>query len=161
MADRLISAYDRVQEHPRVWTERLSKTRWGSRIPHVERAADGLERWVVDGQPLHMHGVAVCGAVMADRNQDPRLKVVFAESGLEWAAYLLEYADHQFEKDRLGQEGYDLKPSELLRRQCYLTASYDCDSLQTRAYIAPSGAAVAEKPHTTLLMPPVPTTNTR
>src|SRR5947208_1541078 len=65
----------------------------------------------------------------------PGLKVVFAESGLGWAAYLLEYADHQFEKDRLPREGYDLTPSQQFRRQCYLTASYECDSLQTRGYI--------------------------
>lgn len=323
MADRLISAYDRVAEHPQVWTQRLSNARWGDRIPHIERQADGAERWVVDGKPLRMAGVAVSGAVMPDRNREPqrwadvpevvhdpvqrlkaldadgvdasvlyptvagasgetfgrltdadlelacvqayndwlieewagtserfiplcivplypaeaaaaevrravamghrgviyppvpmelreiphmnepeydplwatceelgvplcihagssargqfapysgfsptiaaalggltrpastvfvlvnlvlsgillrhpRLKVVFAESGLGWAAYLLEYADHQFDKDRLAQEGYDLKPSELFRRQCHLTASYDCDSLQTRAFI--------------------------
>ena len=319
----LISAYDRVQEHPDVWTSRLSKARWGDRIPHVERRPDGSERWVVDGNPVALQGVAIAGALMLDRSQEPQrwadvpnlvydpaarlkgmdadgvaasvlyptvagasgetfgsitdaelelacvqayndwliekwagaserfiplcvvplypaeaaaqeirravamghrgviyppvpmelrdvphvnepeyeplwstceelgvplcihagssrrgqfapysgfsptlaaalggltqpsstafvlvnlvlsrillrhpgLKVVFAESGLGWAAYLLEYADHQFEKDRLPREGYDLTPSQQFRRQCYLTASYECDSLQTRGYI--------------------------
>ena len=65
----------------------------------------------------------------------PRLQVVFAESGIAWAAYLLEYADHQFEKDRLFTQGYDLKPSDMFRRQCYLTACYEFASLDTRAFI--------------------------
>ena len=36
-----ISADDHVQEHPDVWTERMSKAKWGDRIPHIERA--GIE----------------------------------------------------------------------------------------------------------------------
>jgi predicted TIM-barrel fold metal-dependent hydrolase len=64
----------------------------------------------------------------------PGLQVVFAESGIAWAAYVLEYADHQFEKDRLFTE-YDLRPSEMFRRQCYLTAWYEDASLETRAFI--------------------------
>lgn len=322
IAQGLFSAYDRVQEHPEVWTSRLSKARWGDRVPHIERQG-GSERWVVDGKPVPLPGVAIAGALMSDRNDEPQtwdavpraaydpaarldvmdtsgvaasalyptvagasgetfgsisdpelelacvqayndwlidewaraserfvplclvplypaeaaareirravamghrgviyppapmelrhvphinemayeplwstceelgvplcihagssrrgqfapyagfsptlaaalggltqpastvfvlvnlvlsrillrhpaLKVVFAESGLGWAAYLLEYADHQFEKDRLPREGYDLTPSEQFRRQCYLTASYDRDSLQTRGFI--------------------------
>ncbi|MEA2642814.1 MAG: hypothetical protein QOF51_4208 [Chloroflexota bacterium] len=64
----------------------------------------------------------------------PGLRAVFAESGIGWAAYTLEYADHQFEKDRLFTE-YELKPSEIFQRQCYLTASYEDASLDTRAFI--------------------------
>jgi uncharacterized protein len=319
----LISAYDRVQEHPEVWTQRLSQARWGDRIPHLERQRDGGERWVVDGRVLPFAGVSVAGAAMPDRNQEPQqwadvpavaydpkerlaamdadgvaasvlyptvagasgetfgsiadpelelacvqayndwlieewaaaserfvplcivplypaeaaaqeirravamghrgviyppnpmelrdvphvnemeyeplwatceelgvplcihagssprgqfapysgfsptlaaalggltqptatvfvlvnltlsrillrhpgLKVVFAESGLGWAAYLMEYADHQFEKDRLPREGYELTPSEQFRRQCFLTTSYEQHSLQTRGFI--------------------------
>ena len=33
-----ISADDHVQEHPEVWTKRMSKAKWGERIPHVRRA---------------------------------------------------------------------------------------------------------------------------
>lgn len=62
----------------------------------------------------------------------PRLQVVFAESGVAWAAYLLEYADHQFTHDRLFDEGYTLRPTELFRRNCFLTASYEQVSLETR-----------------------------
>ena len=62
----------------------------------------------------------------------PRIHAVFAESGIAWAAYLLEYADHQFRNDRLAEQGYELKPSELFRRNCYLTGWYERASMQTR-----------------------------
>jgi len=52
----------------------------------------------------------------------PKLKVVFAESTISWGTFLLEYADHQYEQDHCG---YELKPSEMFHRQCYLTAWYD------------------------------------
>lgn len=52
----------------------------------------------------------------------PQLKVVFAESTIGWGTFLLEYADHQYEQDHCA---YELKPSEMFHRQCYLTAWYD------------------------------------
>lgn len=52
----------------------------------------------------------------------PQLKVVFAESTIGWGTYLLEYADHQYEQDHCD---YELKPSEMFYRQCYLTSWYD------------------------------------
>ena len=318
-----ISVDDHAQEHPEVWTQRLSKAQWSDRIPHIERQADGSEHWVVDGQKLPLPGVALAGAAMADRAHEPqrweevprvayvpaerltamdvdgvdysvlyptvaglagetfgrltdpelelacvqayndwlieewasasarfipqcivplfpveatvneikravakghkgviypsvpmmlrdvphinepvydpiwatcqdlevpvcfhagatraiqfppyagfspqlsaameaitrpvssvlvvanflysrilfrfpKLKVVFAETSLAWGAYEMELADHQFERQRLHTEGYDMKPSELFRRQCYLTGWFDKTGLQTRHYI--------------------------
>jgi predicted TIM-barrel fold metal-dependent hydrolase len=52
----------------------------------------------------------------------PKLQVIFAESTIGWGTYLLEYADHQYEQDHCN---YQLKPSEMFHRQCYLTAWYD------------------------------------
>ena len=66
-----ISADDHVQEHPEVWTKRLSRTKWGERIPHVERQKDGTDAWVVDGRKAPLQGVATTGAMMADRAQEP------------------------------------------------------------------------------------------
>jgi predicted TIM-barrel fold metal-dependent hydrolase len=65
----------------------------------------------------------------------PNLKVVFAESSLSWGAYQLEFADQQFREDGLTLEGYDLFPSELFRRQCYLTGWYGRAGIQTRNII--------------------------
>jgi predicted TIM-barrel fold metal-dependent hydrolase len=64
----------------------------------------------------------------------PELRVVFAETSLAWCAYELETADHQFERQRLNLEGYDLKPSELFHRQCYMTGWYDRTALETLQY---------------------------
>ncbi len=55
-----------------------------------------------------------------------------AESGLGWGAYLLEYTDFQATGDQLPQHGYDLMPSELFKRQCYLVGWYDQASLRVR-----------------------------
>lgn len=68
----LISVDDHVQEGPDVWTGRLSRARWGDRIPHVETQADGTERWLVDGRALPLSGVALAGAAMADRARPPQ-----------------------------------------------------------------------------------------
>jgi predicted TIM-barrel fold metal-dependent hydrolase len=65
----------------------------------------------------------------------PELKIVLAESGLGWGAYLLEYTDFQATGDQLPQNGYDLMPSELFKRQCYLVGWYDKASLRVRRYI--------------------------
>ena len=67
-----ISADDHVQEHPEVWTKRLSKAKWGDRIPHVERQSDGTERWVVDGKKVDLQSVAIAGAAMPDRAREPQ-----------------------------------------------------------------------------------------
>jgi predicted TIM-barrel fold metal-dependent hydrolase len=319
----LISVDDHVQEHPTVWLDRLPKARWGERIPHIEQAADGSERWLVDGAPVLPGSVASAGALMGDRaceparwaevpaaayvpaerlkamdadgvdcsvlyptvagragetfarltdaqlelacvrayndwvieewagasdrfvpqcivplssndaaaaeieravgrghrgvllpsvpsdfrglplinepywdpiwaacerlgvpicfhagasdriqllphqsyspalaealramtrpastvfvlvnfllsrilDRFPRLRAVFAESGIAWAAFVLEYADHQFGNDRLSEEGYRSKPSELFRRNCYLTGSHEGASVQTIPFI--------------------------
>jgi predicted TIM-barrel fold metal-dependent hydrolase len=67
----LISVDDHVQEPPTLWTERLSKQKWGDRIPHLEEAPDGSQHWVVDGQVLLDGRIATVAATMADRNSEP------------------------------------------------------------------------------------------
>ena len=51
----LISADDHVQEHGEVWTQRMSKKKWGDRILHLEIQSDGIQRWAIDGVPLEKH----------------------------------------------------------------------------------------------------------
>lgn len=67
----LISVDDHVQETPNVWTDRLSRKKWGERVPRIERTKNGAEQWVVDRQVLVDGRIARVGALMADRNQDP------------------------------------------------------------------------------------------
>jgi predicted TIM-barrel fold metal-dependent hydrolase len=68
----LISVDEHVQEHPEVWTQRLSRAKWGDRVPRIERQSDGTEHWVVDGQKLPLVGVAAVGAAMPDRACEPQ-----------------------------------------------------------------------------------------
>ncbi|HWP58533.1 MAG TPA: amidohydrolase family protein [Candidatus Acidoferrales bacterium] len=70
-AERFISADDHVQEHPEVWTRRLSRTKWGERIPRLKRLENGEEAWVVDGRKVGLRGVAETGALMGDRAREP------------------------------------------------------------------------------------------
>src|SRR5688572_9043076 len=65
-----ISADDHVQEHPEVWTSRMSKQKWGDRIPHVQEQADGSHCWVI-GETASLP-IAIAGALMADRVQEPK-----------------------------------------------------------------------------------------
>jgi predicted TIM-barrel fold metal-dependent hydrolase len=68
---RIISADDHVIEHARVWTSRLSRARWGDRIPHVERAADGSDYWLIDGRKIPLLGSGSAAALMPER-AEPR-----------------------------------------------------------------------------------------
>src|SRR5215467_14372677 len=63
---------DHVQEHPEVWTKRLSRPKWGDRIPRMEKNSDGSDRWLVDGHELELDGAADCGAIMPDRTKNPQ-----------------------------------------------------------------------------------------
>ena len=49
----------------------------------------------------------------------PGLKVMFAESGVGWVPYLLDVADHQWERQRMSKNGMPTRPSELFRKHCY------------------------------------------
>lgn len=68
---RFISADDHVIEHPRVWTDRLSRQRWGDRIPHVERDAGGSDYWLIDGRKVPLLGSGSAAALMPER-AEPR-----------------------------------------------------------------------------------------
>src|SRR5437879_5308696 len=68
----LISVDDHVQEPPDLWTRRLPKGRWGDRIPHVERSADGTDRWLIDGAIAGGGTLADVGAFMPNRNHKPQ-----------------------------------------------------------------------------------------
>jgi predicted TIM-barrel fold metal-dependent hydrolase len=57
--DRIVSTVDHVQEPPDLWTSRLS----GDRVPRLQGG-----RWLVDGRPLPMRGIAGAGALLADRS---------------------------------------------------------------------------------------------
>jgi predicted TIM-barrel fold metal-dependent hydrolase len=63
----MISAVDHVIEPPAVWTDRLSKSKFGARIPHIEPCADDGDRWIIDGQVFALAEIADVGALLQDR----------------------------------------------------------------------------------------------
>ena len=65
----------------------------------------------------------------------PRLKIVSSESGLGWVPYLLETADHQWERQKLWREGMSIKPSEYFHRQCYVNFWYEKVGIENRHHI--------------------------
>src|SRR5581483_12025177 len=69
---RLLSADDHVQEPPDLWIKRLSRAKFGDRIPSLARQADGSERWVVDGQLIPLRGAGMGAALFADRTTEPQ-----------------------------------------------------------------------------------------
>ena len=72
----LISSDSHAQEHPHTWTSRMSKVKWGDRIPHIaeisEPDAGGqnsdrkIERWFIDGRPMEKRGTVNCPTAMGD-----------------------------------------------------------------------------------------------
>ncbi len=68
----VISADDHVQETPDLWTERLSKRKWGDRVPHIAQQPDGTERWVVGGKVREASALAWTGALSVNRFEEPQ-----------------------------------------------------------------------------------------
>ena len=66
-----ISADDHVQEHPEVWTSRMSRQKWGERLPHIERQADGSDCWVIAGERLHLPEVSAAENGAGDGTLQP------------------------------------------------------------------------------------------
>jgi len=68
----LISSVDYVVEHPELWIQRLSNSKWSSRIPHIDREPNGTDCWLVDGRKFSLSEIAQIGAVMVDRVNSPK-----------------------------------------------------------------------------------------
>ena len=81
MTHSFISVNDHVQETPDVWTSRLSKSKWGDRIPQIKRNGDGAEHWVVDGQVLLGGRIAQASALLDSAlTRSSRLRSEIADS---------------------------------------------------------------------------------
>ena len=73
----LISADSHVVTDRNTFLERMSKSKWGDRIPQVieiEEKGQSVHRWAVNGKPLRGRGVCNCPAIMDDplRNKYPQ-----------------------------------------------------------------------------------------
>src|SRR5260370_7283273 len=68
----IISTEEHVIEPTNLWIERLSKNRWGDRIPHIVRDAGGADCWLIDGRKVPLLGSGSAAALMAERTHEPR-----------------------------------------------------------------------------------------
>ena len=68
----IVSADDHMVENADVWTRRMSRSRWGNRIPHIEHQPDGSDCWLIDGNRLALLGSGSVGGLMPDRTGEPR-----------------------------------------------------------------------------------------
>lgn len=59
----IISTDDHMQEPRDLWTRRLSKEKWGNRIPEVRRLPDGRDCWFIWDKPFYKYGRPMIGAV--------------------------------------------------------------------------------------------------
>jgi predicted TIM-barrel fold metal-dependent hydrolase len=68
----LISADSHVVTERHAFVARMSKSKFGERIPQIKNENKGakVERWFVNGKPLHTRGVVNCPAVMGDPNRN-------------------------------------------------------------------------------------------
>jgi predicted TIM-barrel fold metal-dependent hydrolase len=84
----------------------------------------------------------------------PRLKLVSSESGIGWVPYLLEVADHQWERQKLWREGMALKPSDYFHRQCYANFWFEELGIKMREYIGVDNIMwESDYPHPTCTYP--------
>ncbi|MEE9143719.1 MAG: amidohydrolase family protein [Candidatus Binatia bacterium] len=65
----------------------------------------------------------------------PRLKWIFAETGIGWVSSVLEAVDHEWEKRHLWTQGILTRPSELFRRQMYVDFWFETVGIQLREFI--------------------------
>ena len=58
------------QEKPDAWTSRMSKAKWGDRIPQIVEK-DGREVWMCDGRVMMNGWISLCHGVIPDRKSLP------------------------------------------------------------------------------------------
>jgi predicted TIM-barrel fold metal-dependent hydrolase len=73
----------------------------------------------------------------------PKLKAVFANSGVGWGSYALEVSDHEWDRKfrqvspvERKPPPYDMElPADMFHRQCYITASFESVGMKVRDFI--------------------------
>lgn len=65
----------------------------------------------------------------------PRLKWIFAETGLGWVVSVLEACDREWERRRLWSEGMVRRPSEIFRSQIYVDFWFESVGIELRDFI--------------------------
>jgi predicted TIM-barrel fold metal-dependent hydrolase len=61
---KVISTDDHLQEGPNTWLDRMSKEKWGNRIPQLRRNAEGQDNWFINDAPHLFPGVGSVRGIM-------------------------------------------------------------------------------------------------
>jgi len=84
----------------------------------------------------------------------PRLKWVFAETGIGSIYYVRNACDHEWERRRLWEEGLHTRPSEIVQRQMYVNFWYEKAGMELRHDIGVENIMwEADYPHTASTFP--------
>jgi uncharacterized protein len=84
----------------------------------------------------------------------PRLKWVFAETGMGWLSYVLESCDHEWERRQLWRDGLETRPSEVFRRQLYADFWFEKAGMEVRDFIGLDNLMwESDYPHVTATYP--------
>ena len=67
MKYKVISTDDHLQEAPHTWTSRMSRQKWGAKIPEIRSNGDGTDSWYIWDQPKRFLGVAAVHGALPDR----------------------------------------------------------------------------------------------
>ena len=62
----VISTDDHLQESSTVWTDRMSKSKWGGKVPQIREVEGGNERWHIWDIPMQRSLGTVQGAVAGE-----------------------------------------------------------------------------------------------
>jgi predicted TIM-barrel fold metal-dependent hydrolase len=87
----------------------------------------------------------------------PTLQFVSVESGCGWAHFIVEAADYHFKKGKMGMSSHpwgDLLPSDLFRRQCFVTTWFEHLSQEAVEPIQDNILFETDFPHRTCLERP-------
>ncbi|MBI3742984.1 MAG: amidohydrolase [Chloroflexi bacterium] len=72
MKYKVISTDDHMQEAPHTWTARMSKQKWGDKIPRIAPNGDGTDGWMLYGKQRVPANLAIVHGAMADRTKPPK-----------------------------------------------------------------------------------------
>jgi predicted TIM-barrel fold metal-dependent hydrolase len=125
----------------------------------------GLPRWQgYAPNEYHAAFTIPCGALPAQQianlifsgvlYRHPRLKWVFAESGIGSINYIRQACDHEWERRRLWTEGLPLRPSEVIRRQIFVDFWFEKAGVEMRHEIGVDNIMwESDFPHVSSLYP--------
>src|SRR5258706_8820387 len=135
----LISCDSHAQLHKDAWTSRMSRAKFGDRIPqlrettdkeHMIRAADKpVERWFVNGKVVGERGTVNCPTVMSDPDRK-----TYPQRWEEVPAVVYEPLERLKALDRDGIDGEVLFPNDPVQSGTFFQGDAEFELACVQAY---------------------------